>query len=144
MKASRRRPRLSKRQFYDRSSDNPGWPGYDVRADMALKECGNAIFDLLREQSALPPHEAHAFATATCRAAFGVLPIGDGLNAVSDERCALSCLSSRLPGPRSWSWRPCWRSASDQTRDSVLSAGFREAPAACGRRFSIRALRLVS
>ncbi len=52
---------------------------------MELKEHGNGSFDLVRELSGLDPHASHAFAVATCHAAFGVLPIGDGPNKLSDD-----------------------------------------------------------
>jgi len=78
---------------------NPGWPGYDLRADVALKECGNAIFDLLREQSALPPSRGarlcHGYLQGRVRRA------ADRRRSERGERrkrCGLSCLSSRLPG----------------------------------------------
>ena len=63
----------------------PGWPGYDMHADMELKKHGNAVFELLMELCNLPPREARGFAVTTCEEVFGVLPIGDGPNKLSDE-----------------------------------------------------------
>jgi hypothetical protein len=64
---------------------HPGHPGYDQLSDMQLKEYGNGSFDLIRKLSGLNPNASHAFAVATCHAAFGVLPIGDGPNKLSDD-----------------------------------------------------------
>lgn len=58
---------------------------YDQDADMTLKAHGDAVATLLQSISGLEPQEAFAFAIATCKQAFGVLPFGDGLNRLSDD-----------------------------------------------------------
>ncbi len=62
----------------------PAPPGCDADAT-ELKRLGNTVFDLLKQLSLSPPGEAHAFAYATCKAAFGVLPIAEGPNKLSDD-----------------------------------------------------------
>jgi hypothetical protein len=57
---------------------------YDQNLDMTAKAKGNQLFDRLKEASGLEPQETHGFAVAACQSAFGVLPIGDGLNRSSD------------------------------------------------------------
>lgn len=63
---------------------DPAWPAYNLHADMELKSLGNDVFELLQKLSGLDPHASHTFAVATCSAAFGVLPIGDGPNKLDD------------------------------------------------------------
>lgn len=70
---------------HPRHPSHPGYPGYDQVSDMVLKEFGNDSVDIIRKLSGLDPQASHAFAVATCHAAFGVLPIGDGPNKLSDD-----------------------------------------------------------
>lgn len=61
-------------------------PGYDMDLDMKVKAVGNDLFDRLRALSGLEAVESHRFAVRACRDALGVLPIGDGLDGLSDTQ----------------------------------------------------------
>lgn len=61
-------------------------PGYDMDLDMKVKAVGNDLFDRLRALSGLEAVESHRFAVRTCQDALGALPIGDGLNRLSDAQ----------------------------------------------------------
>lgn len=58
---------------------------YDQSADMTLKREGNRLFERLKDLSGEEGFGDHHFAEDVCLKAFGVLPIGDGPNKLSDD-----------------------------------------------------------